>query len=55
MPDMKGKKPMVNATMADGIEDVANSAGKMNADYEKSLADLEDDDEMQKWMAKQRG
>jgi hypothetical protein len=35
--------------------DVAADADKMNADYEKTLADMNEDEEMQKWMAKQRG
>jgi hypothetical protein len=57
MPDLaslKKKAPAV-ATITEGMDDIAKDADQQNADYEKTLGDMSEDEEMQKWMAKQRG
>lgn len=54
MPVMP-KKGGVSVTISEGIADTAKDADKSNRDYEQTLADMDEDEEMQKWMAKQQG
>ena len=42
------KLPDVGALKIDKMEDINND------DFQKAMSDLEEDDEMQKWMAKQK-
>ena len=57
-PDAKTEKkemPAAVVTISTGMDDIAKNAGKDNEDYQKQMDALDDDEEMQKWMAKQKG
>jgi hypothetical protein len=55
MPEAK-KMPASAAVVIEGMKDVNEGAEKENHDYKNALGLSDDDDEeMQKWMAKQRG
>lgn len=52
--EMPRKKP-ADLSLTIGVGDVAKDAEGWQAENEKALADIAEDEEMAKWMAKQKG